>query len=129
MISYLFLFLVFGIIGWAIDSAYCSITSKRLESRTHLLFFSSVYAIGGIILVMIYKNINTHFWLQLGIAVVALTLLELLSGIFSERIMKRRYWDYSDNRWNYKGYIDVLHICYWLVLAALFKVAFSHVLI
>jgi len=126
MVNYLFLFILFGIIGWIIDTTYRSIISKKYESGTQLLFFSPIYAIGGLILIIIYENLKVHFIIQIIIASIFLMTLELLSGIFSEKIMRKKYWDYSNNKWNFKGYLDILHSFYWIILASLIRIIYPY---
>ncbi len=126
MIRYIVFFFASGFLGWCIDSLYCSFIEKKWVSNTHTKFFSPTYAIGGLILIFIFENLKLHFILQLIIATILLTLLELVSGIFSEKVMKRRYWNYSDSKWNYKGYIDALHAFFWLVLSIIVKIIFLY---
>ncbi|MBU1129166.1 MAG: putative ABC transporter permease [Nanoarchaeota archaeon] len=126
MVNYLFLFIIFGIIGWIIDTTYRSIISKKYDSRTQLLFFSPIYAIGGTILIIIYENVKVHFIIQIIIVSILFIALELISGIFSEKIMKKKYWDYSNNKWNFKGYIDALHSFYWIILATLIRIIYPY---
>ncbi|HLC87401.1 MAG TPA: hypothetical protein VJH65_03960 [Candidatus Nanoarchaeia archaeon] len=51
LIDYIIAFLIFGVVGWAIDSSYRSIFMGRFVSGTHFKFFSVIYAIGSIILI------------------------------------------------------------------------------
>jgi uncharacterized membrane protein len=122
MIRYILFFIVFGFLGWCIDSLYCSFIEKKWVSKTHTKLFSFTYAIGGLILILLFENLKIHFILQLLIATILLVLVELFSGIFSVKVIKKRYWNYSKNKWNYKGHIDALHTFYWLLLAIVFRV-------
>ena len=129
MIKYLILLIIFSVLGWGIDTAYRSMILKKFSSGTHVMFFSPVYAIGGLILVLIYTYLNTHAIIQILVATTVIVLLELSFGIISEKIMKRRYWDYFGSKWNFKGHIDVLHSFYWFLLAALLRMIFPYLLI
>lgn len=44
---------------------------------------------------------------------VGATLLELVTGMVMESIFKVRYWDYSDRKYNYKGYICLESAVLW----------------
>ena len=37
--------------------------------------------------------------------VIATTILEYITGYIMERLFKMKYWDYSDQRFNFQGYI------------------------
>ena len=128
MIKYFIIFTAFGIFGAVIDTLYRFIKSKKYTSGTRFGFFSPIYAIGATILAIEFKFIEINPIFQIFIAGVSLTFLELLSGIFCVRIMKKRYWNYSKNKWNYKGHIDALHSFYWILLALLFRIIFPSIL-
>lgn len=117
-----FIALVFGVLGWCADSAYRSIEERKFVYGTHFLFFSPVYAIGGLILVFLYEKLQVPAASQIVAAALALTALEFFAGIFSEKVMGRRYWDYSGTRFNFCGHVNLLHTFYWLIIAAVFKI-------
>lgn len=50
-----------------------------------------------------------------------LTCLELVSAYIAQYLFRRRLWDYSEQRFNYKGYICFKFSVYWAVLALAFE--------
>jgi len=62
------------------------------------------------------------FHILLGTALIIL--LEFLGGIFCVAIFKKRYWNYSQNAYNFFGHIDLVHSVYWLLLVILFRMLF-----
>ena len=45
------------------------------------------------------------------------TALELATGVLLERIFRQKWWDYSDERWNFQGHICLKYSLVWGVLA------------
>lgn len=119
MYEYILLFLIFGIAGWALDSAYRSITERKFSTNTYLHFFAISYAIAGTLLVLLFKHTTFSFPTQIILGGIGGTIIELIAGIFCEKILGKRYWNYSENLLNFHGHIDLLHTIYWFALAAL----------
>jgi uncharacterized membrane protein len=122
MLNYLLIFIVFGFIGWVIDTSYRSITLRKYYSGTLIPLFSPIYGFGALVLVLLFTYLQAHIIVQIIAAGLLLTILELLGGIYCVKILRRKLWDYSKNKWNYKGYIDALHSFYWLILAFIFRI-------
>ena len=124
MYYYLLTFIIFGFLGWGVDTAYRSICNGKYDPGTYIKYFSPMYGFGAVVLYILYTHMESSLIMQLLVAMVLLTLLELVGGIFCERVLKKRVWDYSNNRLNFKGHIDALHSFYWLVLAAIVRMLF-----
>ena len=64
--------------------------------------------------------------------VVGATLLELVTGAAMEALLKVRYWDYSNQKFNYKGYICLSSSIAWgfltILMNEVFHPAILHVL-
>jgi uncharacterized membrane protein len=125
MIKYFLIFIVFGIVGWIINSSYRSITQKKFISGTVLSSFFT-YGFGGLGVIFIYQFLDINIFLQIILATFLVIFVELISGIFSLKIMKKRYWDYSKNKFNFMGHIDVLHSFYWLILMIILRIIFPY---
>ena len=48
---------------------------------------------------------------------VAITLIELTSGLILNRLCGFDIWDYSKNMLNFMGQIDLLHSTYWVLIS------------
>lgn len=129
---YILEFLIFSFIGWFIDSAYRSIYDKKLVSAGYLRGpICPIYGFGGLVLVFVLKYLNFLSLVPLLLlASLAMILVEYIGGIFSEKALKVRLWDYSKTTFHLGGHIDLLHSFYWLVLVILFNFfAFPYVLV
>lgn len=114
-------FVLYGFVGWVLDSAYRSIVDKKWVRGGFSAFpFTPSYGIGAAILVVIGPSILQFSypvqWLLLGIIFGG---YEYVCGRVTMLFMKRRLWDYSHARLNLHGHTDLLHAVYWATLAFL----------
>jgi len=126
--NYGLLFVVFGFVGWSIDTAYRSVLAKKYAHGTYIPFFAVSYGIGGSALVVLFQNLQAPAIVHIILGTILVTLIEFVAGIFCVAVLKRRLWDYSKNKLNFMGHIDALHAIYWLLLTALFWLVFPYFL-
>ncbi|GAB6163020.1 hypothetical protein JCM12298_21800 [Desulfothermus naphthae] len=122
MINILFSFSLFSVLGWILEVVYRSSVNKRfvnpgLLSGPYLI----LYGFGGLILCFCANLMdNTNIFLKALIYGIITTTLEFVSGVISLKLFNTRLWDYSDNRFNYKGLICLKFSIYWTIGALLF---------
>ena len=69
----------------------------------------------------IFRYYESLYWPFLILAATAtLILVEYLGGVFCERVLQVKLWDYSKARFNIGGYIDLEHSVCWLLVSLLF---------
>lgn len=119
---YIIEFLLFSFIGWIIDSGYRSITEKKWINAGYFRGpICPIYGFGALALVFFVKFFDfLPVWGMLLLCWMVLILVEYVGGIFSEKILGLKLWDYSEASYHLGGHIDVLHSLYWGVLAAAF---------
>lgn len=115
-------FILFSFVGWIIDSGYRSIIEKRWINAGYFPGpFCPIYGVGGVVLVFIFKlMVGMPVYMQLIIGSIAMILVEYIGGIFSEKVLNVRLWDYSKTTFNIGGHIDLLHSFYWVLLVIKF---------
>ncbi|MDO5563793.1 MAG: putative ABC transporter permease [Eubacteriales bacterium] len=106
-------FFIYAFIGWVFESIYCSIRENTLINRGFLrLPFLPLYGFGAIVMfrAALFKHtIVGEFFATM----IAATLLEFFTGMIMEDIFKVKYWDYSNQKINYKGYICLSSSVLW----------------
>lgn len=122
MIS-LFSFAWFSIAGWLLETSYRSLCARRFVNPGLLKGpYLILYGVGALLLMAAVSlsggsNVATK---ALGYLVIT-SGLELGSGCIAERFFETRLWDYSDERFNYKGRICLKFSLCWIVLSFAFE--------
>lgn len=119
---YLLEFLFFSFLGWLLDSGYRSLTEKKWINAGYFKGpCCPIYGWGGLALLFVFKYLTflpLFFLLVIGgISVVA---VEYLGGLFAEKVLRLKLWDYSSSKYHLGGHIDLLHSFYWLLLSVFF---------
>ena len=96
------------------ESCYVSFRKKEWVNRGFLHGpFLPIYGSGAVMMLFVSEPFKNNLILTYFAGVVGATLLELVTGAAMEALLKVRYWDYSNQKFNYKGYIlSLIHILY-----------------
>ncbi|WP_434310331.1 putative ABC transporter permease [Hominifimenecus sp. rT4P-3] len=90
---------------------------KRWVNRGFLhLPLLPLYGSGALIMLFASLPFRGNLILIYLSGVIGATLLELVVGLGMEAIFKVKYWDYSGQKWNYKGVICLKSSLFWGVL-------------
>ncbi len=110
----LWLFLIYSFIGWTVETALAALKKGRLLNRGFLNApFSTIYGCGWILFAIFLPELKDEpFYLFLGGAILA-TGVELLTGILLERLTGQKWWDYSQYRFQFEGYISLPFSVVW----------------
>lgn len=100
------LFFVYSFLGWVFESCYVSLKAGKWINRGFMKGpYLPIYGTGAVMMLVVSEPFKNNLVLMFIAGVVGATLLELVTGIAIEHIFKVRYWDYSYQKFNYKGYI------------------------
>ena len=112
--EWLIFFYIYSFFGWIFESVYVSLRKKRWVNRGFLLGpFLPIYGGGAVMMLFVSEPFKSNLILTYFAGTVGATLLELVTGMVMESIFKVRYWDYSDRKYNYKGYICLESAVLW----------------
>lgn len=104
--QWLLFFYIYCFLGWCFESTYVSIRKKRFVNRGFLHSpLLPIYGSGAIVMLLVSIRIRDHIVLMFLAGMVGATALELAVGLIMEAVFKIKYWDYSNQRFNYKGVI------------------------
>ncbi|MBS6396242.1 MAG: hypothetical protein KH452_03680 [Clostridiales bacterium] len=111
--EWLSFFYFYCIFGWCFESTYVSLKSHRLVNRGFLKGpWLPLYGSGAILVLWLTLPFQQSPVLVYVVGMLGATVLELVTGEAMVRLFKVRYWDYSDQRLQYRG-----HICFWSSIA------------
>lgn len=116
-IELLWLFLLYSFLGWTLETAAGTIRQKRFVNRGFTTGpFCMVYGVAAVVMTAALQELRGSFlFLFLGCMVVG-TAVEWFAGKLLERLNQKKWWDYSEKRWNFDGYICAQYSLLWGIL-------------
>ena len=114
------LLLAYSFFGWVIETIAGTIKKKKFVNRG----FSSgpfclIYGIAAVMMTTTMQELIEYpFFLFLGCAILA-TIIEWFAGKLLERLNQHKWWDYSEKKWNFDGYICLQYSILWGILGVL----------
>ncbi len=104
--QWLVFFFCYCFFGWIFESSYVSLKTRRLVNRGFLrLPMLPLYGTGAVMMLFVSLPVKDHLVLVYLFGVGAATMLEYVTGWGMEKLFKVKYWDYSNQRFQIKGYI------------------------
>lgn len=118
-------FLIYSFLGWCLSVAACAVKKHTFVNPGFLnLPVSPIYGIGAVLSTVFLSEL-THrpLFFILGSCVLS-GILVVTTGVALERILHRRWWDFSDHKYHFHGYISlplllVLGVGAWLCVSFL----------
>lgn len=118
--QWLFFFYFYCFFGWIFESTYVSLKSRKFVNRGFMRGpFLPIYGSGAIMMLVVSMPFQDNLILTYLAGCVGATILELVTGIAMESLFKVRYWDYSNQKFNYKGHICLSSTIAWGFLTIL----------
>ena len=117
-LQWIFFFYLYCFLGWVWESCYVSAKKKHWVNRGFLhLPLLPIYGSGAIVVLFVSLPIRDNPVLVYFAGAAAATVLELVVGLAMEQLFKVKYWDYSNQKFNYKGVICLSSTLFWGVLS------------
>lgn len=107
-------FYIYCICGWIWESSYVSVCQRRFVNRGFLHGpVIPLYGSGAVAMLFLALPVKDNLALTYIVGVVGATLLELVTGWAMESIFKVKYWDYSKQKIQFRGYICLSSSLFW----------------
>ncbi|MBQ9928133.1 MAG: hypothetical protein IJO65_09150 [Lachnospiraceae bacterium] len=120
LIQWLFFFYFYCFFGWVFESTYVSLKKKQFVNRGFMRGpFLPIYGSGGIMMLVASMPFQDNIFMTYIAGCIGATALELFTGVTMEALFKVRYWDYSDQKFNFKGHICLSSTIAWGFLTIL----------
>lgn len=115
-----FYFILYAVIGWIGEVIFAFHVHKKFVNRGFLNGpLCPMYGLGALLFIAI-GNIFPHNIIALFFATaIAATILEYITGYLLEVLFHRRYWDYSNTKFNINGYVTLSATIAWGVIGVL----------
>ena len=126
LLQWAWFFMFYCIFGWCFESTYCSLKSMRLMNRGFCHGpWLPIYGAGGTLFLIFAWPYRANLIVTFLMGMLVGTGLELITGPLMYHIFHMKWWDYSQNPLNFRGYICLGASLGWGAMA-LFFVHFVH---
>ena len=119
-------FIIYAFLGWCLEVVYQAVEHGKFINRGFLNGpYCPIYGFGVILVCASLEPIKENIVVLYVGSVLLTTFLELITGFFLEKVFAQKWWDYSHERFNLKGYICLKFSLLWGV-ACLVTVRLIH---
>lgn len=118
--EWLFFFYFYCFFGWCFESLYVSLKKHRPVNRGFMKGpWLPLYGSGAVLVLWLTLPFREHPVLVYLVGAAGATVLEYVTGEVMVKLFKVRYWDYSNQRFQYKGHICLSSSITWGFLSLL----------
>ena len=116
----IWLFFIYSFLGWSMEVVHTSLGNRKLVNRGFLNgIVCPVYGFSMVFMMIFMDSLKERwFYLFLGCMIIG-SVIEFLTGLILEKILKTRLWDYSHLKFQVGGYICLRYSLVWGLLGAL----------
>lgn len=109
-----FFFFIYAFLGWCTEVIYACVNSGKFVNRGFLNGpYCPIYGFGVVAVVMCIYPVKDNLPILFFGSVILTTALEFVTGFILEKIFNEKWWDYSDEHFNIKGYICLKFSLMW----------------
>ena len=106
VVNYFLLFMIYSILGWAIETTVTCIINKKFVDRGFLIGpYLPIYGTGALAIIILLKPYYDDYIALFVMSVIICSIIEYLSSYLMEKIFKARWWDYTHIPFNINGRI------------------------
>lgn len=107
-------FFIYAFLGWCTEVVYAALVHGKFVNRGFLNGpVCPIYGFGVVIVLCLLEPIRGNFALLYAGSVVLTTALEFVTGFVLDKLFRKHWWDYSNERFNIKGYICLKFSLIW----------------
>lgn len=124
--QWIIFFFLYCFIGWIWESCYVSANTSLKNKKWKWVNrgflngpFLPIYGTAAVTILVATMPFRDNIIYIFLFGALSVTLLELVTGIVTEKLFHVKYWDYSNFPLNYKGYICLFASLFWGVLSIL----------
>lgn len=108
ILYYLFLFYIYSIIGWILETLKVSIDNKKFIDRGFLIGpYLPIYGSGAIIMLIYLTQYKDNLLTVFLLGALLCSILEYFTSYIMEKLFNARWWDYSNKKFNLNGRVCI----------------------
>ncbi|SKA78329.1 Uncharacterized membrane protein [Clostridium sp. USBA 49] len=114
-------FIIYSFLGWVLEVIYHLLREKRFINRGFLRGpVCPIYGTTAVLLIILIDIIsNNYIYIFVAGALIA-SIIELVTGYVLEAAFNTRWWDYSNLKFNIKGYVCLRFSIFWGIISVFF---------
>ena len=110
----IWIFLIYAFLGWVCEVAFAAFRSHSFVNRGFLNGpLCPVYGFGVLAVIVILYPLRHNFFLLFFGSFVLVSVIEFFTGFLLEKLFHNKWWDYSERKFNIRGYICPLFSLLW----------------
>jgi len=119
MTDFIWFFIIYSFLGFLLEVAFARVTHAAKKDRKcfFLLPLCPVYGAGALAILLLPNMVKGNPLSLLVLGAVASTAAEFFVGLFYEKVLKVKFWDYSRMPGNLGGKVCLLFTGFWGGLA------------
>lgn len=107
-------FFIYAFLGWITEVIFATLKTGKFVNRGFLNGpVCPIYGVGMALCVLLLNPLEKYWWLLILVGGTLATLLELITGFVLDKIFKTKWWDYSKEPFNFRGYICLRFAILW----------------
>lgn len=116
-------FFIYAFLGWITEVIFATLKTGKFVNRGFLNGpLCPIYGAGMAICVLLLNGFAEKWWLLFLVGGALATFLELITGFVLDKLFKTKWWDYSKEPFNVKGYVCLRFAIIWgLAVLLVFK--------
>ncbi len=98
--------ILYSFLGWLWESSYVSVLEKKLVNRGFVTGpVCTIYGVGALFVYLLLHSLSGRWVLLFFGGALLATVLEYVTALVMETLFHTSWWDYTEQRFNYKGRI------------------------
>ena len=107
-------FFIYSFFGWIVEVAFHAVTTGKFINRGFLNGpVCLIYGVGVTAILLMLGELIEKAWVVALVGLAFPTFIELITGFVLDKLFHNKWWDYSDRKFNFKGYICLSFSLLW----------------
>lgn len=113
-------FYIFAFAGWIYESVFCSIRNRKLVNRGFLVGpILPLYGFGAVAVYVLLRPFSKTASLLYIMGMIVATVLEYITSWLLEVLFHTKWWDYTEEPYNFQGRVALIPSMFWGLLSLL----------
>ncbi|MDE6075153.1 MAG: putative ABC transporter permease [Clostridia bacterium] len=114
VLEYALYFFIYAILGWCVEVIHAALKRGKFENRGFLNgCWCPIYGVGVVLVLLSLTPININVFILFIASIILTSVLEFIVGFILEKLFKTKWWDYSKEHFNIKGYVCLKYSILW----------------